>query len=392
MFIHFLCATITSKVGDSMKLLDKDLLEKNIDAAAQYDFSNNKVFGSAYYVFQEGNLEYEKCYGNLSLNSSAPITNTTLFRLASMTKPITVIATLILVERGLLSLDDPVSKYIPEFADIHVIHADGKDFGIPQNPPKIRHLLSHCSGIGSNSIKAAKMQPADKISTDATIKFMAGLGLDFVPGNAQTYSPVGAYDVLSKIIEIVSQTDFTDFLKKEIFTLCNMVDTTFEPNDEQQKRFVDMHQRQDGQNTVFSMPEGCMFEDYPKEHHLGGAGLASTLKDYCSFAKMLLNGGRVGDRQLVSKELFDLIGTPHIPKEIMPGNERWGFGVRVVTEDTYPYLPVGTWGWSGAYGPHFWIDHKNKIFAVFMKNSKTDGGGSNESARNFEKAVYSSLK
>lgn len=221
---------------------------------------------------------------------------------------------------------------------------------------------------------------------------MANLGLDFAPGNAQTYSPVGAYDVLSKIIEIVSQMDFADFLKKEIFTPCNMVDTTFEPNSEQQKRFVDMHLRRDGQNTVYEMPKGCMFEDYPKEHHLGGAGLASTLKDYCSFAKMLLNRGKVGDIQLLSEKLFDLIGTPHIPKEIMPQNERWGFGVRVVTESDYPYLPVGCYGWSGAYGPHFWIDHKNKIFAVFMKNSKTDGGGGNESARNFEKSVYSSLK
>jgi len=375
-----------------MQLLDKDLLAKNIDEVAQYDFSNKKVFGSAYFVFQEGNLEYEKCYGNASLNTDAPITNKTIFRLASMTKPITAVATLILAERGLLSLAHPISKYIPEFEGVHVIHADGKDFGKPQNPPTIKNALSHCSGIGSNSIKGAVIRSEDKVNYDATIKFMASLGLDFAPANAQTYSPVGAYDVLAKIIEKVSGTTFTSFLEKEIFAPCNMVDTTFVLNAEQEKRFVDMHLRKDGENCVYSMPKGCMFEDYPSQHCLGGAGLASTLTDYCNFAKMLLNRGKIGNTQLVSAKFVDLMGTAHIPKEVMPQNERWGLGVRVVTEEDYPYLPVGSYGWSGAYGPHFWIDLKNKIFAVFMKNSKTDGGGGNESARNFEKAVYSSVK
>ena len=91
------------------------------------------------------------------------------------------------------------------------------------------------------------------------------------------------------------------------------------------------------------------------------------------------------------EEVFKQMSTPQISEEIMPGDARWGLGVRVIVKESYPYLPVGAFGWSGAYGSHFWIDPANKIIAVFMKNSKVDGGGGNESARNFEKAVYYSL-
>ena len=169
-----------------------------------------------------------------------------------------------------------------------------------------------------------------------------------------------------------------------------MVDTTFVLNGEQQSRLVDMHTRIDGENAVRNMPEGCVFEDYPSTHYLGGAGLVSTLSDYVKFAKMLLNKGKTDTGAILSEETFNQLCTPQVSKEIMPGNISWGLGVRVITENSYPYLPVGSFGWSGAYGSHFWVDPVNKLFAVFMKNSSVDGGSGNESAENFEKAVYSS--
>jgi CubicO group peptidase (beta-lactamase class C family) len=124
---------------------------------------------------------------------------------------------------------------------------------------------------------------------------------------------------------------------------------------------------------------------------LGGAGLVSTLRDYSKFAKLLLNKGKIGDIPLISEETFNLLCTPQVSQGIMPGNARWGLGVRVITDESYPYLPVGSFGWSGAYGSHFWIDPVHKIFAVYMKNSKIDGGAGNESAVKLEKAVYSSF-
>ena len=106
---------------------------------------------------------------------------------------------------------------------------------------------------------------------------------------------------------------------------------------------------------------------------------------------MLLNCGKTPTKQILNEETFKLLHIPYVSEEIMPFEEKWGLGVRVIVKDTYKNLPVGTFGWSGAYGTHFWIDPVNKVVAVFMKNSLFDGGAGNESARNFEKAVKDSF-
>ena len=103
---------------------------------------------------------------------------------------------------------------------------------------------------------------------------------------------------------------------------------------------------------------------------------------------MLLNKGKTESRQLLREEIFDLISTPQVSEKIMPGNTRWGLGVRVIVDNTYPYLPKGSFGWSGAYGSHFWINPTDNVFAVFMKNSKHDGGAGNYSAVEFEKIFF----
>lgn len=376
-----------------MKQLDLQLLNENIDQIAQYDLDRNKISGSAYYVCQGHTAEtaLTKCYGTVSSQSDLPITDTSLFRLASMTKPVTAVAALILIDRGLLSLDDPISKYLPGFTNIHVISKDGNDFGRPSRQPLIRDLLTHTSGIGSDPDKHQVMTANEKQTLDASIDYYLRVGLDFEPGSQQLYSGVGAFDVMARIIELVSDTDYLTFLKHEIFEPCGMEDTTFEPSSRQWQQIVAMHTHIDGKNTQRILPSGCIFEDYPCTHYLGGAGLVSSLKDYSRFAQMLLNNGRTSQTQLISSHTFRLLCTPQVSKQIMPGAERWGLGVRVITEDSYPYLPVGTFGWSGAYGSHFWVDPENELVAVYMKNSQIDGGAGNESARKFEEAVYRSL-
>ena len=160
-----------------MDKLNRDLLKTNIEKVAQFDFDNHKVFGSAYCVIQEDNVIYEKYFGNTSADNTEPVTKDTMFRLASMTKPITAIAALILVERGQLSLSDKVADYLPELKDIHVTQlADTNewvDLGIAQNDITIRHLLTHTSGIGSNNEKSQRMTDDDKKSVDNTVKFYA---------------------------------------------------------------------------------------------------------------------------------------------------------------------------------------------------------------------------
>ncbi len=153
-------------------------------------------------------------------------------------------------------------------------------------------------------------------------------------------------------------------------------------------RVITMHNKIDGRSCVGNTVENCVFENFPCEHNLAGAGLASTLDDYMQFAKMLLNEGETVNGSIVSKEMIRQMSKAYVPESIMPGNENWGLGVRVIRDETYGILPVGAYGWSGAFGSHFWIDPVNRICAVYMKNSRHDGGAGNKSACRFEKAVY----
>ena len=134
-----------------------------------------------------------------------------------------------------------------------------------------------------------------------------------------------------------------------------------------------------------------IFADFPESYFCAGAGLFSSLSDYVRFASMLQNGGELDGVRILSKQSVDEIATPHVSADIMAGNERWGLGVRVITEKSYTTLPVGTYGWSGAYGSHFWIDPVNRITAIYMKNSLYDGGAGSVTSRQFEKNVFDSL-
>ncbi len=377
-----------------MRKLNFDKLFDNIENAVRYDFSENKIFGSAYFVHQDGRPSYLRCFGFTSPDNAIKVTKNTLFRLASMTKPVTAVAALILVDRGLLSLSDPIYKYIDAFRDIHItslicgiLHDNGK----PQKPPTVRDLMTHTSGIGSDIDKMSLLTDSDKRSVDSYVDFYLRTGLDFEPSSRQQYSPLAAFDVLVKIIEIVSGKDFQSFLREEIFSPLDMTDTAFTLTREQWGRMIKMHNKVNGESIVDKRSEGCVFEDYSCDHYTGGAGLASTLSDYAKFSMMLLNDGTVNGKTLISKDVFRLLYTPQVEKSIMPGNTRWGLGVRVITDKSYPYLPVGSYGWSGAYGSHFFIDRKNRLSCVYMKNSRFDGGAGNESAVMFEKCVRDAL-
>ncbi|MBR3778462.1 MAG: beta-lactamase family protein [Clostridia bacterium] len=378
-----------------MKKLDKNLLARNVVQTAEDDMARHKAFGSAYWVMQDGETVYERCFGCTSAHGAEPVTADTLFRMASMTKPVTAFAALILVDRGLLRLSDPVAMYLPEFRGVPITEAaeDGslRTVGAPRNEPTIRHILTHTSGIGSDGRKIAHMTAEDKRTVANTVAFHARMGLDFDPGTRQQYSGSGAFDALVKIIEQITKTDFLSFLQKEIFDPCGMRDTTFTPTAEQWKRMTAMHTVVDGQNADAPMREGCVMSDYPCTHYLGGSGLASTLSDYAAFATMLLNRGQTARGRLVSEDTFSLLCTPAVSEAIMPIHERWGLGVRVITKEYYEDLPVGSFGWSGAYGTHFFVDPVNKVAGVYLRNSLVDGGSGSEAARNFERAVHRSF-
>jgi len=370
-----------------MRILNKELLKTNIEKRINADIASGRVGGASVIVRQNGEIMYKNCFGD-------NVNEDTIFRLASMTKPITTVAALMLIEQGRLCLNDIVEKYLPQFKDMHIVKSNEcgalVDMGYAQTKPAILHLLSHTSGIGCGvvgNIQSGKMTDEDRTTVNATVNYIAKQGLAFNPFSQQAYSGTWAFDVLVAIIEKITGEDFNDFLHKNIFKPLNMHDTTFVPSESQWSRLITMHDYKDGKSCVGYTNKNCVFENYPCTHNLGGAGLISTINDYSNFAEMLLNNGG----QIVSEKMIKLMRTPHVPAEIMGGAWRWGLGVRVITDESYGFLPVGSYGWSGAYGGHFWVDPVNNITAVYMKNSRYDGGSGAKTAYNFEMDVNNAL-
>lgn len=380
-----------------MQVLDKAMLGKCLEETILADVKEGKVGGVAVAVMQNGDTVYQNCFGNEQLGIH--VTENTMFRLASMTKPITTAAILLLIDKGLIDLDMQVSRFIPGFEQMYIGEVCGdevRNITPAKTSITIRHLLSHSSGLGSGPVGVAvsnKFPAAERVSLEKVVEYYSRNPLDFEPYTKQFYSAIHGFDVLARIVEIVAGMPFDEFLRKEIFMPLGMTDTTFAPTDEQWKRMIPMHNyaEAEGQGKIAVFSDNTVFGNIPTSCCCGGAGLASTLIDYKKFASMLLNKGRVQGKQLISEELICQMSTPQVPKSIMNGHVIWGLGVRIVVSEYYKDLPIGSYGWSGAYGSHFWVDPTNNITAIYLKNSLYDGGSGAKTARRFEQVVNQSL-
>ena len=376
-----------------MRYLDVNKLAQAIESRIEEDLTCHRVGGVSVLVSQNGSVVYKKHFGRDSEAFQQTPDDTTMFRLASMTKPITGVAAMILADRGLLSVDDAVASYLPAFSNPFLLGEDGARIPVSE-PITIKHLLTHSSGVGSGlagQASARKLTNEHRRTIDSYVDFLAGEPLSFVPGTKVEYSGTAAFSVLSAIIEKVSGQPFADFLKREIFDPCGMVDTTFDPTPEQWARMVAMHNRCDGVSGEGKTAAGRVFEQFPPACPLGGAGLVSTLADYSRFAHMLLAGGVHEGHRVLSERSVAMMSSPQISPDIQPNKQRWGLSVRVITSEKYGALPVGAFGWSGAYGTHFWVDPVNRIVAIYMKNSRYDGGSGAVTAAHFEQDVASAL-
>ncbi len=378
-----------------MRLLDKKRLAELLEARYAEDAADAKVGGVAVRICQEGEVVYENYFGTISPDSAVPLHPDIIFRLASMTKPITGVAIMILADRGLISIEDTVETYFPEFANRTVVVTDenGKVVGkkAAKEPLRIKHLLSHTSGLGSGVLLEqahGNMTAADDQTLATALAYYATLDLSFEPFTNQAYSPTMAFDIAAAIVEKVSGLPYDEFLRKELFDPCEMKDASFAPTKEQFSRFIGMHNRVDEKSVREPMPEGKVFGGTPVTHFLGGAGLAATLRDYSNFAEMLVNGGIFHGKRILSEQAVATLSAPIVPPEVMGGEtSRWGLGVLVTATDDHPRLPKGAYGWSGAYGTHFWVDPANKVTAVFMKNSFYEGGAGARTENNFQADV-----
>lgn len=388
------------KYDEAASILDADSLKAHVSASQLARIEDGKLSGSHVIVIQNGKEVLNECYGLKGVECGQPLKGDEVYRIASMTKPVTALALLIEHDRGHLDINDDLSKYLPEFADMYVVKRDSTGAVVKDengksvcgekavNPIKLYQLVSHTSGVGEVDLDAESMA---RCTLDSAVAYLATRPLNFDPSTAQAYS-TGAFDLAARVIEMTSGMEFEAYLKKNIFDKLGMTNTTFEPSEDQWARMVAMQGRnEEGKNYDVQKKAGCVFESFPAAYHAAGAALASTAPDYAKFAQMFLDGGKSADgKKVISEESLALYSTPVVDDTVMPGIIKWGLGVRVVTGEGY-VLPEGAFGWSGAYGTHFWIDPVNNIIAVHMKNSAYDGGAGSQTGNEFEVDVMRSF-
>ena len=385
-----------------MQIMNGTEIEKRLKTLADKGIGDELYSGIAGRVMQKGEVIAEVLDGVADLDTKQPVTGDTMFRLASMTKPITAAAVLAAQDRGLLTVFDEVRKYLPAYGEMWVGRKetlpDGTVAYVPAERAKkqlrIHHLLSHVNGIASGELGNAiwsRMRPEDMQSLATITDWMGkNLLLDFQPDEVTGYSGVAAQDVAGRIIELVSGMPFGEFIKKTILDPLEIRDITFDPSDEQWGRMMCMFSKDEKRGAFMDTSLGrTTFERFPITYCSGGASLTGTLNAYTKFAEMLRQEGTYKGVRVLSPAAVAMMRSPWpLPGTVGIGPvETWGLGVRVV-RDGHPWLPSGLFGWSGAYGTHFWIDPVNKLTAIMMRNSRIDGGAGAAATLRFEKAVY----
>jgi CubicO group peptidase (beta-lactamase class C family) len=375
---------------------------ERIDETIERHIAAGDISGGVTLVARRGRIAHFQAHGLMDLDSKKPMPKDALFRIASMSKPITGAAILMLLEEGKIRLTDPVSKFIPEFKGMKVAvvregaPAAGRGgaapepqfYAIPANREiTIRDLLTHVSGLVSGPVSTAEANKLGRKPTDALADYIPRLGatpLEFQPGSRWSYSPSAGFDTLGRIVEIISGQSFDRFLRDRIFGPLEMKDTTFYPSEAQMPRVATRYQKT--ANGLTKQETGP-----PSNVYFSGAGgLSSTAEDYEQFAQMLLNGGQLNGKRLLSPKTVDLMASVHAPDTLpgRPPGRSFGLSVQVVNNAVASNYRVsdGSYGWDGAFGTHFWIDPKEKVVGILMVQTSNQ-----ELMRDFENAVMQAM-
>lgn len=384
-------------VGISSQRLQRihDLIQRNIDAG---NFS-----GAVTLVARSGKVAHLEAQGLMDIETNKPMTKDAMFRIMSMTKPVVGTAVLMMVEEGKVRLNDSISRFIPEFKDQKVgvllpnqpaapagqRGAAPKFYTVPaEREITIKDLLTHTSGLVSGPIGNSESAKVALKSTESNADFVPRLGttpLEFQPGSRWAYSATAAFDTLVRVVEIASGQKFDQFATQRIFAPLGMKDTFFYPTESYKPRIATLYSRTSGKLQKQNNPpfmNGVYFS--------GGGGLISTAEDYLQFGLMLLNGGQLNGKRLLSPRTVEMMRSVFIP-DTLPGRARgegYGLSVRVVSDPLQrgTAISTGSFGWSGAYGTHFWVDPKEKVVAILMTQTSTPG-----LSVDFENAVMQSL-
>jgi len=366
--------------------LSSDRLER-IATAVQHDIDDKRIAGAVTLVVRHGKVAWFKAQGMSDREAAKTMPADAMFRICSMTKPITSVAVMMLYEEGKFLLDDPVSKYLPEFKNPKVLvkPASGATYTIPATKEiTIRDLLRHTSGITYqwNDDLGPTYEKADVASGllqfDGTIadnvKHLAALPLLFNPGDRFEYS-LGV-DVLGRLVELVSGKPLDEFFRTRIFEPVGMKDTYFFPPENKLNRLATAYTYypDKGLNRFPDAPirEGSFVysADYPsrgpKKLFSGGAGLVLTAMDYARFCQMMLDDGKVGNTRLLSRKSVELMTHDQLGKIAADMGFGLGFGVDGVKAPLSELGSVGSYEWGGFFYTGFSIDPKEQMIVIFM--------------------------
>ena len=383
-----------------MKKLNKVRLYKTLKDRLDEDMYWGRVGGAHLLVLQNGEEVASICQGWHNPDTGEKLKEDAIYRLCSMTKPVTGVAALIAQEQGLLNIEDKVEDYLPDYADMYVgKEVDGKVVPDKKSnvPLRIWHMLSHCNGIMAEvplgNLMVAATPHEVQTSLASITDYCAKQPLAFEPESYTAYTGRTSFDAVARIIELKSGLTYAEFLDKYIFTPLGLKDFTFYPTEAQWDRMIVPTDKADGNGLVTVNLGKRTFESLPLSYTTAGAGLVASMADYAVFAEMLRNKGRSGNVQIFSPELLETMTKPRVPVGTHGRDpvSSWGLGVRVVVKDDV--LPVGSFGWSGAYGTHFWVDPVNQITAIYMRSSRWyDSHGCGTIGAQFERDVMSCLE
>jgi CubicO group peptidase (beta-lactamase class C family) len=359
-----------------------------LNARMQEAVGRGEVAGLAHLLIKDGQVATFDMWGNQSFGGP-PITEETIYRIRSMTKPVTAVAMMQLYEKGLWKPDDPITKFLPELANLRVV-TDRNELAntVPvSRPPTMNELMTHTAGFGyglsaANAVDRAFIEnsPMAQPDLDALVRRTAEIPLLFQPGERWSYSI--AVDLQGAIVQRLSGQLFGEYLAENIFRPLRMTDTGFQLPETDRQRFATVYQRNGttGEHEVY--PDAYSFFERDVAES-GGGGLASTIGDYARFAQMLLNEGELDGERVLSPESVRLMMTNHIG-ELRGGfgNYGFGYGGAVVVEPPSERAPqpLGTFSWFGIDGTWFWVDPTNDLAYIGMIQRR---GGGGEGAVNF---------
>lgn len=354
----------------------------------QEEVDHKQLAGAITILVRHGKIIDYRTYGQRDLAKGAAMTKDTIFRDYSMTKPVTGVAMMILYEEGKWLPSDPISKYIPEFANLKVfngVDADGKMILVdPEHAPTMSELMSHSAGFSYGSGKTPvdamyqDLKPMQSANLQEMIDKLAKIPLNYQPGKGWTYSV--SMDIEGYIVEKLSGQSLPDFIRDHIFAPLGMKDAGFFVPEDKRGRFATSY-RDDGKGQLEVTDAGSPPTDYAKEPTLasGGGGLVSSAEDYYRFAQMLGNGGELDGQRILAPATVKLMGSNHLPENLLTGafgigqhtmrpGFGYGFNCAVVFDPSAANSPVGkgTFFWDGAAGTWFWVDPANDIVFVGM--------------------------